>query len=50
MVSTRQPLDLFQKLPRLCSEHQLEIQQLESTDDSLQSLFDNLFRLHRGEL
>jgi ABC-2 type transport system ATP-binding protein len=50
VVSTRTPLDLFHRLPRLQSEDDIGIFQLESMDDSLQSLFDKLFRLHRGEL
>ncbi|HEY6565158.1 MAG TPA: hypothetical protein VIY86_11710, partial [Pirellulaceae bacterium] len=50
VVSTRRPTELFQRLPRLVQERHIELRGLESTDDSLQSLFDKLLRMHRGEL
>jgi ABC-2 type transport system ATP-binding protein len=49
-AETRVPLEIYQRLPGWSQTHGLELQGLESSDDSLQSLFDKLFQMHRGEL
>jgi ABC-2 type transport system ATP-binding protein len=48
-VSTRDPIVLAQKLPQLALEHELGIQEVHSPEDTLQSLFNTLIRMHRGE-
>ncbi len=49
-VSTRTPVAMFQCLPEWTASHGIRISRLESSDDSLQALFDKLIRIHRGEL
>lgn len=47
-VSSHSPLAVYNALPRLVSEHGVQIHEIRSADDSLQTLFDSLMRLHRG--
>jgi len=47
-VSSHSPLAVYNALPRLVSERGIQIHEIRSADDSLQSLFDSLMRLHRG--
>ncbi len=47
-VATRHPLTLYQRLPEWAAEDGLEIHELHSADESLQTLFDSLMRVHRG--
>lgn len=49
LLATRTPLQIYQELPRWLKEEGLTIDELRSPDESLQSLFDSLLRLHRGE-
>ena len=48
--TTRNPLDLFDKLPKWTGELGIQIDELRSTDDSLQHLFTSLMHRHRGEV
>jgi ABC-2 type transport system ATP-binding protein len=50
MVSTRDPLMLAQHLPQFALENQLGIQEVQSPEDTLQSLFNSLIKMHRGEI
>ena len=38
------------ELPRWVNEHAIEIDEVKSSDESLQELFNSLLRIHRGEL
>lgn len=49
-VATRSPATLYAQLPVWLVEADLEILELHSADDSLQSLFHSLLRIHRGQL
>ena len=49
-VATRSPIQLLSYLPAWGSDAQIDIQEVQSADESLQSLFSNLLRIHRGEL
>jgi ABC-2 type transport system ATP-binding protein len=49
-VSTRRPHEVYAALPSLTADGEIPISRVESSDDSLQSLFDKLYRMHRGEL
>jgi ABC-2 type transport system ATP-binding protein len=49
IVSTRDPASLNRKLPQWANEHRLIIHELQSPDDTLQTLFNSLMKAHRGE-
>lgn len=49
-VATRNPLAVYRRLPELVQQARLQIREVESLDESLQSLFDGLMRKHRGEI
>jgi len=48
-VSTRSPSTIYDELPTWVEESGVRIAELESSNDSLQTLFDSLLRIHRGE-
>ncbi len=50
VAATRNPLAIYEQLPRWIEQLQLQVQELRSGDDSLQNLFSSLMRMHRGEL
>lgn len=50
VVSTRHPSQLLSHLPAWTADGSLEITEVRSADESLQSLFTSLLRIHRGEL
>lgn len=41
---------LLSELPKLIHQHHLTVHQVSSADDSLQTLFNSLMKIHRGEL
>ncbi|MEZ6063013.1 MAG: ABC transporter ATP-binding protein [Planctomycetaceae bacterium] len=49
VVSTRQTSQFTAMLPAWIDEHELTVFELRTADDSLQSLFNSLMRIHRGE-
>ena len=49
-VSTHNPRLVYEQLPAWISERDLKINELQSADESLQSLFNSLMRIHRGEV
>lgn len=49
-VSTRHPAQLLAELPGWVTDHDIEITQVRSADESLQELFNSLLRIHRGEV
>ncbi len=49
LVSTRNPVAVFEQLPAWLEKLGVHVQELQSADDSLQRLFSSLMRLHRGE-
>jgi ABC-2 type transport system ATP-binding protein len=49
-VSTHNPRLIYEQLPAWISERELRISELQSADESLQSLFNSLMRIHRGEV
>jgi ABC-2 type transport system ATP-binding protein len=48
VVSTSRPLTIYQALPHWAAELGVRIDEVHSPDDSLQTLFDSLLRVHRG--
>lgn len=48
-VSTRSPATIYRELPRWVAESGVKVDELESSNESLQALFDSLLRIHRGE-
>ena len=49
-LSTRFARELCENLANIATENKITIRQLSSTDDSLQDLFTNLMKMHRGEI
>jgi ABC-2 type transport system ATP-binding protein len=49
VAATRNPLQLYDALPRWIEEDGLKVSELRSPDESLQLLFESLLKLHRGE-
>lgn len=49
-VATKNPKRLFEELPARLLEAGLDVTEMHSADESLQSLFNSLMRIHRGEL
>ena len=49
-LSTRSPLSIYTHLADWIAERGVRVQELTSPDSSLQSLFNSLMRIHRGEL
>jgi len=49
-VATLQPATIFRELPRSLVEMGITVTEMQSTDESLQALFNSLMKLHRGEL
>lgn len=49
-VSTKKPKAVYELLTSLALDKGISISRVDSSDDSLQSLFDKLYRMHRGEL
>jgi len=49
VVSIHNPRLIYEKLPEWIVERNLQISELRSADESLQSLFNSLMRIHRGE-
>lgn len=50
LIKTLRAGTLCSRLPSLIAENGLIIDRMKSTDDSLQSLFNSLLKIHRGEL
>jgi len=49
-VATRQTAEFSSRLPVWVREHQLRVNEISTADDSLQTLFNSLMKIHRGEL
>jgi len=49
VVSTNHSLSVYSALPSWVSSNGIQIDELRSSDESLQSLFGSLMRIHRGE-
>lgn len=49
-VATRQTAEFSTRLPQWIAEHRLQVHEMRTADDSLQSLFNSLMKIHRGEL
>ncbi len=50
VVATRNPLAIYHELPGWLEQFDIHVEQLRSTDESLQSLFTSLMHMHRGEM
>jgi len=50
LVSTRNPARIYEELPGWLDDDEIRIHEFHSTDESLQSLFNSLLRIHRGEV
>ena len=48
VVATRNPATLFAQLPQWTLGTEIRVHEVRSLDDSLQTLFDSLLRIHRG--
>ena len=48
-VDTLSAADLYQRLPAIVSEHEIDIVEMQAADESLKHLFSTLMRIHRGE-
>ena len=49
-IATRDASTLYATINEIVSEQHIRISQISSSEDSLQELFTNLLRIHRGEL
>ena len=49
-IETNSPWDVLSNLSRIADEHNFEILEVRSADESLQQIFATLMRIHRGEL
>ena len=49
-VATRQTAEFSAQLPKWIDEHELRVDEMKTADDSLQTLFNSLMKIHRGEL
>jgi ABC-2 type transport system ATP-binding protein len=50
IVTTRSASNVYDKLPSLIVEANVEVTEMNSTDDSLKALFATLMKIHRGEI
>jgi ABC-2 type transport system ATP-binding protein len=50
VVTTRSASNVYESLPSLIREAGVEVFEMNSTDDSLKSLFATLMKIHRGEM
>ncbi|MCP4094684.1 MAG: hypothetical protein GY748_00435 [Planctomycetaceae bacterium] len=50
LFSTPSASQLFKVIPEIIQQHKIMITEIRSTDDSLNTLFSMLMKLHRGEL
>jgi ABC-2 type transport system ATP-binding protein len=48
LVSTRSPATVYSRLPQLVNDAATQIEEVCSTESSLQALFDTLLKIHRG--
>lgn len=48
-ITTRSAAQLYQTLPGMLDENNLSIYEIDSTDDSLKTLFSTLMKMHRGQ-
>ncbi len=49
-VATRQTAEFSSQLPGWIAEHDLQVDEMKTADNSLQTLFNSLMKIHRGEL
>jgi ABC-2 type transport system ATP-binding protein len=49
-VSTRDSAELYEKLTTIVVQSGITIRRVSSSDESLQELFTNLMKIHRGEI
>lgn len=49
-VATRQTAEFSTRLPQWIADHGLRVDEMRTADDSLQTLFNSLMKIHRGEL
>ena len=49
-VATSQPARFFELLPAWITDLNVQVFELNSSDDSLQALFNSLMKMHRGEM
>ena len=50
LLSTRTASEVYNLLPSLLADNQIEVSEISSTDDSLSTLFTTLMKIHRGEM
>jgi ABC-2 type transport system ATP-binding protein len=49
-VATRQTAEFSAQLPNWITKYHLRVDEMQTADDSLQTLFNSLMKIHRGEL
>ena len=49
-VATHQTAEFSAQLPKWIADHDLRVDEMQTADDSLQTLFNSLMKIHRGEL
>lgn len=49
VVTTRSPRTIYEQLPAWLRQLNIHVDEIRSTDDSLQNFFSSLMRMHRGE-
>lgn len=49
-ISTRSASQVYNALPEIVLNEQIEVHEVSSNDDSLKTLFSTLMRIHRGEI
>jgi ABC-2 type transport system ATP-binding protein len=49
-VATRHTAEFSAQLPKWIAEYNLRVDEMKTADDSLQTLFNSLMKIHRGEL
>lgn len=50
LISTKSVSLLYSLLPAMLAEHKIVVSEMSSTDDSLNTLFSTLMKIHRGEM
>jgi ABC-2 type transport system ATP-binding protein len=48
-ITTRSAGEVYRQLPELLQEHDISVDEICSSDDSLKTLFSTLMKMHRGE-
>lgn len=50
VLSTSYPLKVYEKLPQWIASEGIKVHEIKSSDESLETLFNSILRIHRGEM